>query len=570
MVLSGPLPRMRSPRIVRAELLIDAVAGCALGVAMAVAVTGDAQVALPGLVLRARGASRALAIGSVAACVRFALVARAGGAARLDGAAHAIYRIVLTAMLSSALMLVAANRITSCGGLDSAGYLGAARLFLSGRVIEPQPVARVLPFPEATSASAPLGFVASAAPFHIAPRFPPGLPLMMAAAIALAGDAAPFLVPSALAIGCVLLVYAMTRRLEGDPAAALAAAFTASSPVFLGMAIQPMSDVPATFWILLAAFLLWRSPVRASAAGLAAGMAILTRPPLILVCAVLLMTADWRERRKAVIFTLVTGAAVGVLLLLQWRMYGSAFTSGYGASRDLFTLSTLRVNVTNHAAWLLRAETPLLVVLFALGWWYAPRLAMRALAVFAATALPYLVYAPIFEDWEILRFLLPGLPFVLMVCACGVTGALHSAARPRRSRLAVSALVLAAAASSYGFLSRQNVFGLREQEQRYPLVGEWFARNTPTNAVVIGSLHTGSVHYYSRRATLRFDVLPEGRLGDTLGALRRAGYIPYLALEQGDEIESFRSRFHPDAIRNLDVQPQARIRGVYIARLNPR
>lgn len=554
----------------RADLVIDAVAGVALGIAVAVAVTGVVHVALPGLVLRARSASRPFAIGSIAVGMRLALAMRAAGTARLDDAARAVYRIVLTTALSSALILVAANRVTSCGGLDSAGYLGAARLFLSGKIIEPQPVARVLPFPEATAASAPLGFVASAVPFHVAPRFPPGLPLIMAVALVLAGDAAPFLVPSALAIGCVLLVYAMTRRLAADPAAALAATFTAVSPVFLGMAIQPMSDVPATFWIVLAAFLLWRSPMRPSTAGVAAGMAVLTRPPLIIVCAVLMMTTHWRERRQAVTFMLVTGVAVAVLLLLQWRMYGNAFTSGYGPSRDLFTLSTLGTNVANHAAWLLIAQTPLLVVLFALGWWYAPRLGMRALAVFAATAAPYLVYAPIFDDWEILRFLLPGLPFVLMVCACGVAGVCRSAAHPRLFRVVVSALVLAAAASSYSFLSRQNVFARREQEQRYLLVGEWFARNTPTNAVVIGSLHTGSVHYYSSRATLRFDVLAQGRLADALAALQRAGYVPYLALEQGDEIESFQDRFHPDAIRNLDVQPRTRIRGVYIALLNLR
>ncbi len=299
-------------------------------------------------------------------------------------------------------------------------------------------------------------------------------------------------------------------------------------------------------------------------------MAVLTRPPLVLACAALILTTDWQERRKAVTFGLVTGVAVAVLLLLQWRMYGNALTSGYGASRDLFTLSTVRINFINHATWLLTAETQLVVVLFALGWWYAPRLAIRAGAVFAATAAPYLVYAPVFDDWEILRFLLPGLPFVLMVCACGVTGAVRSAAHPRRSRLAVSALAFAAAPSSYSFLLRQNVFALGVQERRYSLVGEWFARNTPSNAVVIGSLHTGSVHYYSRRATLRFDVLPEGRFGDALAALQRAGYVPYLALEQGDEVESFQKRFHPDAIRNLDVQPQTRIRGVYIALLNPR
>lgn len=560
---------MRSEKIARAGLAIEMAGGFALGVAIAVMAGGDVHLALGGMVLRARSASRAIAIGLVAIVARFVVLARAG-ALRQDASAYAAYRMTVAAVLSSALLLVLAHRVASCGGLDSAGYLGAARLFLDGRLTELEPVARVLPFPESSAASAPLGFVASAMPFHIAPRFPPGLPLVMAAALAFGGNPAAFLVSPGLAVGCVLLVYLITRRSHGTPAASLAAVFTAVSPIFLTMAIQPMSDVPATFWVLLTAFLLWRSPMRPVAAGVAASMAVLTRPPLVLVCVALAMTIGRREWRRAARFVLVTGAGLAVLLLFQRHMYGDPFTSGYGATRDLFALSAAGVNLANHATWLFTLHTPLLFVLFALGWWYEPRLGRRALAVFLATAVPYLLYAPVFEDWEILRFLLPGLPFLFIVCACGVMRGLESALGTPRSRLAASALALGAAAASYSFLSHQHVFERREQEAKYPLVGQWIAEHTPANAVILGSLHTGSIHYYSGRATLRSDVLREGHLADVLGALHRAGYDAYLAVEQGDELESFQQRFHADEIQGLEIQPQARVRGVYIARLTMR
>jgi hypothetical protein len=167
-----------------------------------------------------------------------------------------LIRRLAMALLAWQARLVFGSLVTSCGGLDSAGYLGQSRLLLSEHLTK-RAVARALPFDAATatSAAAPLGFVPSAAPFTIAPRFPPGFPLVLAVARATAGPSAPFLIPPLFAFGAVLCVALIVRARMGPIAAGLAGVLLASSPVFVDMALQPMSDAPAMFWTTLATYL---------------------------------------------------------------------------------------------------------------------------------------------------------------------------------------------------------------------------------------------------------------------------------------------------------------------------
>jgi hypothetical protein len=551
-------------------LALDAVAASALAIAIAAGVAGPFSVFLFGTILRARGGAWALIAAAAALLVRIGLTARnapAGG--KVLASTRAMFRIAILTLLASDAALVLGHLVLSCGGLDSAGYLGAARLFLTGRLTELVPLARVLPFENATAAAAPLGFVPAAAAFHIAPRFPPGLPVVMAAAIGVGGQTAPFYIAPVFGFAAAVLTGLMVRERIGSTAGGLAAVLVASSPVFLDMALQPMSDAPAMFWIVLAAFLVWRPLPYPAAAGVAGGMALLTRPPLALAALTLLAITRWRNRRQAAAFGALVALFVAILLALQWRMYGGPFRSGYGTAGQLFTWASLWPNLVYHMKWLLFVHTPLLAALFAAGLWFDRSFGWRAGAMFLAIAMPYFVYAPRFEDWEILRFLLPGLPFVLAVCACGVVQLAGGDSHPVRARAAALLVAAAASAASYAFVSHLHVFDLRERERKYPLVGEWFAHETPSQAVAIASLHTGSVRYYSGRAIVRMEAVPDHRLGETVGALQRAGYAPYAALEQ-DELEEFDRRFQPDMAAGLTMEPLARIRGVNIFRLTMR
>ena len=482
-------------------------------------------------------------------------------------AATACFWLTIAVILVTELRLVLTHVVTTCGGLDSAGYVGSARLLLSGRLMQYEPIARVLPFPNATAAGAPLGFVAAGHPFFISPRFPPGLPLLMAVTLAAVGRVGPFVVAPALGIATVILVFRFARRTTDPVTAGLAAAITAIAPIFVNMALQPMSDVPATFWVVLSGSFLWRPHPRATAAGLAAGMAILTRPPLLLAALALAATTRWESRRQAVIFMAIVAATTVLFLALQRHLYGDAFVSGYGTAGQLFAPAALSHNLRFYGGWLLLVCTPALPALFAVGALAEPRLAIRAGAVFLAVSAPYLIYAPPFEDWEILRFLLPGLPFLFVVCAKGITSIGRVGSHPAGAYVVATIAAIVLAGGSYAFLQRQRVFDLAVQEQRYRLVGEWFGAHTPPHAVAISSLHSGSLRIYSGRSTVRAELLPDGSLVETVGALERAGYVPYLALEQGDEYEEFNRRFHPLSDAALDIIPEGRVRGVAFLRL---
>ena len=483
-------------------------------------------------------------------------------------AARLCFWLTLALVLAADVRLIVKHTVTACGGLDSAGYVGSARLLLSGHLMQYEPIARLLPFPDPTAAAAPLGFVAAGTPYFISPRFPPGLPLLMAATLAVGGRTGPFIVAPALALLTVAMVFLFARRTGDRLTAGLAAGMIAVAPIFVNMALQPMSDVPATFWVVLTGYLLWRPRPVATAGALAAGMAILTRPPLLLAVIALGATTRWESRRSAITFAAGGTVTMVVFLALQRHLYGSAVVSGYGTAEHLFSLSVFPHNLRFYGGWLLVVFTPALPVLFAVGAAADPRLAFRAGVLLAAVSAPYLIYAPPFEDWEILRFLLPGLPFALVVCARGVVAIGQRVHRSVGAPALATGLTILMAAGSYLFLERQHVFDMNAQEQRYPLVGAWFAHTAP-QSVAISSLHSGSLRIYAARPTVRAELLPAGSLVETVRALERGGYVPYLALEQ-DEFEEFDHRFHPFSDAALDIVPEGRVRGVSFLRLTAR
>jgi hypothetical protein len=138
-------------------------------------------------------------------------------------------------------------------------------------------------------------------------------------------------------------------------------------------------------------------------------------------------------------------------------------------ARQLFALAALPHNLRFYGGWLLLVSTPALPPLFAIGAIADPHLAFRAGAVFLAVSPPYLVYAPPFEDWQILRFLLPGLPFVFVVCAKGVVEIGRAGDHPTRAYEVATIAAILLAGGSYAFLQRQHVFDMAVQEQRYRL-----------------------------------------------------------------------------------------------------
>src|SRR5206468_11335610 len=122
-------------------------------------------------------------------------------------------------------------------GADAYGYVSQALLWAHGRVVLPDPLASLEPVHG--RAVAPLGYQLAQTPGAIVPTYPPGLPLIMAAAQMTAGPAAVFWVVPLLAGVVVSLTYVLGERTTDRQAAWLACMLTASSPIFLFLAFEP-------------------------------------------------------------------------------------------------------------------------------------------------------------------------------------------------------------------------------------------------------------------------------------------------------------------------------------------
>jgi hypothetical protein len=520
----------------------------------------------------------------------------------------------LLAILIAAGSVYAQYHVRVAGGLDSYGYVSTASLITSGRLTQPQPIAAVLPFDTALRAATPIGHVAGPDGTSV-PRFPLGLPLVMAL-FTIFGPAGPFFVPLVMAYVAIFLAYLIARA--PAPLAPIdhlgglfAATLVAIDPVFVAHAIQPMSDVPATCWLLatIVAVLRAVNSVRPVAwtitAGVCAGMALLTRPvflPAVLVMVLIVskpylaqlklrpaggrsLPADassWRQaddlslrspdaasfRAVRTFAGIVLGFAV-FQLALNTRLYGSPALSGYGTTSHMFELSFSRVaaNVSSFGKWLTYSHTVLvwLVWPFSMTVLRRDRLAWQISAIAAAAATPYLFYM-VFDEWQFLRFVLPSIALVLILFARAVTHPSSPFAKWRDKQVypaVLFAVALALAARSHRFLEREaGIDKLARLEAKYVLVGDWFRQNTSERAVVLASLHSGSIRFYGNRQTVRWDEIPVTALTMTLRSLIASGYEPFLVLDVPSEPPLFHERFDGQPL-NLEQVSRVQAANIY-------
>lgn len=548
-----------------ADLLVVAL----FAAAAAIAWTGGGRVEFGGFRLSAGSWSRPL----VAAVLLFAATRGRALLRRRTSPADAAQRLatlITAALIVAALMATAAFIIHACGGLDSHGYVAFSELLSRGRISRPLSDLSWLPVDRAADVAAPLGFIPSSDGLKLLPEFPPGLPLLMAGARLLAGPQAVFWVPWLCQACLVAIVFLLSRHRYGTLTGGLAAALMAAHPVAAAYAMQAMSDVPATLATVVAVYAtMGRDKPRPLAAGLAGSLAMLIRPPLLLPMVVLCAAGLRRTPRAALVMAVGVLPGLLGLMLLQYQMFGSPLVSGHGSAGRLFTTDAAIHNLTAHGKWFLIVHTPLIVPALWLGWRADRRFGTLMMALAGAVALPYVFYVVPFDDWEMLRFLLPGLALLIPVAAEGVASLLRRLPSPALRQLAVVAVAALALITSGQWLDSHGILALPRFEAKYPRVATWFAQRTPANAVVLASLHSGSVQYYSGRLTLRWDAIPPGRLARTVAAAGARGLPVYAALESY-EMPQFERRFAGEIGTEVTFDPLDRIFTTYMAELRPK
>ena len=487
------------------------------------------------------------------------------------------------ALVLAVLTLVIAFRVSAfeAYGADPYGYVSQAHLWAAGDLVLHEPLSLTAPWPDPEWTLSPLGYRPGPGRGTIVPMYAPGLPIVMAGLVKLFGTFGPFLAVPLLGSIAIFGTFWLARRIDGNACGLMTAVLLLTSPIFLFQLKEPMSDVPVTAWWLLALLLITK-PTAGSllAGGLAATAAILTRPNLVPLAATMAMfiliysAAQLRQR-----FVNVTLFSLGVIpgciavAVLNKKLYGSPFSSGYGEMSGLFGLDYFSTNLVRYARWLLASETAF--ILLALPG--AVVLLLRERQRDTANSVPpigftwllvafvitlyacYAFYLP-FDTWLFLRFLLPGVALLLILCSVSV---LHLSARLPSL---YTKLVLAVAVVAFvGWrVSRDQLNGLqpiRGYDRRFAVVAEYVRDELPQNAIVLSMIHSGSVRYYAHRATVRWDWLAPEWLDRSVEFLARNGYHPFLLIDDWER-PRFIDRFGSQSRwGTLDWAPIAIYRG---------
>jgi hypothetical protein len=470
---------------------------------------------------------------------------------------HAVY---IAAALAIGIGILTVNgRTRVAGGADQSGYVSQSKLWLAGKLAIETPLAHELTVEFGQWVFTPSGYRPSGDLGTAVPLYPPGAPLLMAAAQTMAGDGAEYLVGPACLAGMTLIAFFLGRRLGGPDAGLLAAAATAASPIALYEAVQPMSDVPAAFCWTLAVWLLTHGTLPLSLlAAVAATVACFVRPNLFAVAPLLIAAAAWSWRTpgrrigRVFVFALPIVAAAASWALYQRFMYGNVTETGYGGISNLFSLSHVLANLQRYPVWILSTHSPLILLALAgplairRGWVEpavdrgdAERFAWSGIVFFAALQGFYLLYL-VFEDWVFVRFLLPALPWLLVSFGAAIAGLLRNLPSPIRGTAVLLATALVATWGVAEARSR-GAFRLILSEHRYMRVVD-FARTLPPNAAYVTLQHSGSLYYYLSVPVVRWDWLGPDELDRAVAGLAARGRPVYAVLENWEETR-FRERF---------------------------
>lgn len=452
------------------------------------------------------------------------------------------------------------------GGSDSSCYALMADAFARGHWQPASPLAVEAPWPDASRTFAPGGFIPSPVRAGAAsPICAPGMSVLMAPLVAIAGRDAIFVLSPIAGAVLVWSAFLLARRLAGGIAGATAAVLVAASPIVLFQVVQPMNDVvTAALWLAALALVWSGGPVdppdrRALTAGALTGLAVLVRPNLAPLAVVVLITVLVQARQhrpllRGCLFTAGSLPAIALLFVLNQILYGSPFGSGYGGVSALFSVSFLQTNLTQLLTRIYETQTPFpLLALFApLVFRDRARLIAWSLLAAAATVIAmYLFYKP-FPEWWYLRFELLAVVLLLVVASAV---AVNLAQRANMTG-AIPLVAVVLAILSVRVAGDRQLFQLQQFEGRYRDTAAVVHDRLPENAVLITVWQSGSVRFHAGREAVLWDSLDPAWLDRAVVWLRDQGRVPYILLERAEE-RDFRQRFRAtSAFGALDWPPR--------------
>lgn len=557
--------------LVQRVCLVLAAAG-ALGAAL-LYVTGGFDLTLFGVPITTHEPRRPLLVAVVALCGFFLAGGRVPTA--WIGALRRVVGAIGPTHVAAALTLVVFGLAVqfgarAIGGSDSYGYVSQAHLWLKGDLKQPQPWTADIPWPDGAATFTPLGYTRLPADTTLVPVYAPGLPMLMAVAMAIAGACAAFLVVPLCGAIAVFTTYQLGRAVSSAWTGIAAAWWVATSPAFLYTVMQPMSDVPAmAMWMLAFALAYRGTVVSAALAGMAAVVTVLIRlnlAPLAGVLVVWFIARAWRTRDAGArawwplcAYAALLAFGVAIVAAINWHLYGGPLTSGYGDTSGWFSIANIRPNARRYAAWLTESQTPLIWIgVFALlpvRWLWSgekSRWMVGCMMLFAAGVWAHYCLYGVFDAWWYLRFFLPALPMVFIALSHALS---IGAGSHRFARAAIVVVVIATGVRNVMFATERYAFDMRLGSSQFITAARVVEAVTGPDDVIYSMQHSGSLRHYAGRTTVRYDFLDPAWFDRSIRWLNERGVHSYALLDSW-EAAAWRERFGAQgAVGRLDIRP---------------
>jgi hypothetical protein len=365
--------------------------------------------------------------------------------------------------------------------------------------------------------------------------FPPGLPLLLAAGILLAGNGAVHFVVPLLSAAALWLTFLLGRELVGNSWGGFwAALFLAVAPALWQFGTAAWSEVPSLVFIVAGVLVYLRSR-RAQNAGTRAvalsffAAALLTyaffiRYANVVTVVPALAVAElavgvrnlWRQRWRWPFFvTLALGA--GGILLFNNVYYGGPFVTNYSPQHGWYPHAAFSLAYALGPSFVdgysLRAvlltlwdNFSLLLLLLPLGWLVLSRRAtlITAIAIISTIAL-YSVYAFAASGINS-RFLLPVFPFLTVPLAAGL---LALGRRLRAARLRWSLALLLVALLSLRLPQQINALeGRNHYSTTTAATVRDFTTASEKDAVFLSYVYNDHIIFYGQRSVLNYRRIP--------------------------------------------------------------
>jgi hypothetical protein len=137
----------------------------------------------------------------------------------------------------------------------------------------------------------------------------------------------------------------------------------------------------------------------------------------------------------------------------------------------------------------------------------------------------------VFDSWWYLRFVLPAFPVLFASLGAILVEFVRQSQRRTTAILLMAALTGSMAFQGWKFAQQQGGF---RSEDRFARAVD-FANSLPQNTVLVSLGHSGTLHFYTGRDVLRWDLLLGSELDGALGYLRGLGHPVYFI---GDPFEA--------------------------------